>query len=163
MNFEFKSTFKNMSFTRSCIRLSKLIRSIDHSFWITCINVLALVVTGSLYLQNYLIPGTYGSGPNGDLWVDALLMLAHIWTITTSYSLLRLLYICNLSEVHQILSVLTLRIRRIMADVQDLIPVVALQTIMLANLILNEPRRSGRYRHTSSLNPLTHINVTLTV
>jgi len=157
MNFEFKSTFKLPSPRK---HFGDLLRSIDHAFWITSVNILALVVTASLYLQNYLIPGTYGSGPGGDVWVDALLTLARIWAVTTSYSLLRLVYVCNAARVSRIMSPVRSRVRKAVNQTQELIPVIALQSILLISLILKEPRRSGRY--STSLNPHTHINIILT-
>lgn len=161
MNFEFKSTFRYTNISFSWKSICDLLSSIDHAFWITSINILALVVTSSLYLQNYLIPGTYGSGPGGDAWVDALLTLARIWTVTTSYSLLRLVYICNSVRVSRFVSSIRAHVRRAMNQSQELIPVIALQSILLTNLILKEPRRSGRY--TTLLNPPTHINFIITI
>jgi hypothetical protein len=161
MNFEFKSTFIYTSAAFSRKGICDLLRSIDHAFWVTSVNILALVITASLYLQNYLIPGTYGSGPRGDTWVDALLTLARIWAITTSYSLLRLVYICNSARVSRIVSSVRAHIRQTMNQSHELIPIIALQGILLTNLILKEPRRSGRY--TTALNPLTHINFIITI
>jgi hypothetical protein len=163
MNFEFESTFNNAIIPFFWKSVCDLIRSIDHAFWIASINILAFVITASLYLQNYLIPGTYGAGPNGDVWVDALLMLARVWTITTSYSLLRLAYLCNSDKVYQILSMIRVRIQKVITQSRNIISVIILQTIVLANLILKEPRQPGRYRNASALNSLTHINVILTV
>jgi hypothetical protein len=163
MNFEFKSTFNKSDKYSSRRQFLNLFRSIDHAFWITSVNILAFVVAASLYLQNYLIPGPYGSGPNGNAWVDALLLLARVWAVTTSYSLLRLVYICNATSVRRRASWIHVRIRHVLNLSKELILVITLQSIIIINLFLKEPRRSGKHHSMASLHPLTQINYNLIV
>jgi hypothetical protein len=163
MNFEFKSTFSDTNTFTLWTRVCSFFKSADHAFWISSINILAFVITSSLYLQNYLIPGTYGSGPNGDVWVEGLLLLARVWAATTSYSLLRLVYICNAPLIKKKGSTLHARIKNSLERSQEFIPIIVFQLIMLVNVVLKEPRCSRRYQIAKTINPLTHINFILTV
>ncbi|HYF67761.1 MAG TPA: hypothetical protein VD884_06485 [Ohtaekwangia sp.] len=81
MNFEFKSTFKLTN-----------IKNIEPAILLLVINITILLIAGFLYLNNYFIPATYGSKPNGADWILGFKMSGIVWALTTLWAARRCIY-----------------------------------------------------------------------
>lgn len=81
MNFEFKSTFKPINTS-----------NIDPALLLFVINMTLLIIAGFLYLNNYFIPATYGSKPNGADWIRGFEMSGVAWALSTLWAVKRCVY-----------------------------------------------------------------------
>lgn len=85
MNFEFKSTLHNINSITKRVNTSS-------SHWILLLNVSTAVVVGSLYLNNNLLPATYGSKENASQWINFLHSAALLWISSTIFSVLDIFF-----------------------------------------------------------------------
>ena len=92
MNFEIKSTFKNVSQTLWRWR-------IPIASAILFINIAALLVMYILYLTNYFLPAVYGSKPNGSRWVLFFELGGLLWLLSTVHT--ATIMIMNLKPVRR--------------------------------------------------------------
>lgn len=157
MHFEFKSTFnKSSRYIRSHWNtILDLILRKDYSVWISVFNIGGFVITGWLYLENYLIPASYGSGPNGDFWVSVLTAAGYLWVMSTFYCLLRMTFLSFISVRLQA-KVITLY-RGAAIAFRESVYIIAFQCFMFFNVFVNGPK-SRRHRLAFALRPATHHN-----
>lgn len=88
MNFEFKSTFKRL-ITPVSLRYNRS----TCSGGILFVNLASLLLVVWLYLENSIIPATYGSGPSAATWIMAFKVSAIGWMISTLFAIVHLIYV----------------------------------------------------------------------
>ena len=79
MNFEFKSTFKQIiEFTTH--------RRVPVAITILMLNVCALLLMYIMYLSNLFLPAVYGSKPNGSRWILGFELAGLLWLLSTLHA-----------------------------------------------------------------------------
>jgi hypothetical protein len=83
MNFELKSTFKNVNtFSRAIAFLGRQ----HHTTWILLWNIGSTAIVLWLYLSNQFLPATVGSLPRGEIYIDLIKVSIGVKTISSTYA-----------------------------------------------------------------------------